>query len=41
LPEALTSTKMLRAFAKALSGAPPLANMTEFGRAPFFSAAEF
>ena len=38
-PEALTSAKMFRAFAMASPGAA-LANMTEFGRAPFFIAAE-
>jgi methylisocitrate lyase len=40
LPEALTSAKMFRAFAKTLRGAPLLAKM-EFGRAPLFTAAEF
>lgn len=40
-PEALTSVEMFRAFAAALPGAPLLANMTEFGRTPFFTAAEF
>ena len=39
-PEALTTEEMFRAFARNVS-APLLANMTEFGRTPFFSAAEF
>ena len=40
-PEALTTTDMFRTFAQALPGVPLLANMTEFGRTPFFTAAEF
>jgi len=40
-PEALTSAEMFRQFAKRLPGVPLLANMTEFGRTPFFTAAEF
>jgi methylisocitrate lyase len=40
-PEALTSADMFRAFAQALPGVPLLANMTEFGRTPFFTADEF
>jgi methylisocitrate lyase len=32
---------MFRAFAAALPGVPLLANMTEFGRTPFFTASEF
>ncbi len=40
-PEALTNAEMFRAFARALPGVPLLANMTEFGRTPFFTAAEF
>ena len=40
-PEALTSADMFRAFANALPGVPLLANMTEFGRTPFFTADEF
>lgn len=40
-PEALYDAEMFRAFAKALPGVPLLANMTEFGRTPFFTAAEF
>jgi methylisocitrate lyase len=40
-PEALTTAEMFRAFAERLPGVPLLANMTEFGRTPFFTAAEF
>jgi methylisocitrate lyase len=40
-PEALTSADMFRAFAKAMPGVKLLANMTEFGRTPFFTASEF
>ncbi|TDR90245.1 methylisocitrate lyase [Enterovirga rhinocerotis] len=40
-PEALNTAEMFRAFAERLPGVPLLANMTEFGRTPFFSAAEF
>ena len=40
-PEALTTAEMFRAFAKAMPGVPLLANMTEFGRTPFFTAGEF
>jgi methylisocitrate lyase len=32
---------MFRAFAARLPGVPLLANMTEFGRTPYFTAAEF
>jgi methylisocitrate lyase len=39
-PEAMTSAEMFREFARRVS-APLLANMTEFGRTPFFTAAEF
>ena len=39
-PEALTSAEMFRAFAKAMPGVKLLANMTEFGRTPFFTASE-
>lgn len=39
-PEALHSAEMFREFARRVQ-APLLANMTEFGRTPFFSAAEF
>ncbi|MCA0248593.1 MAG: methylisocitrate lyase [Proteobacteria bacterium] len=40
-PEALTNADMFRAFAKAMPGVKLLANMTEFGRTPFFTAGEF
>ena len=40
-PEALHSAEMFREFARRLPGVPLLANMTEFGRTPFFTAAEF
>jgi methylisocitrate lyase len=39
-PEALTSEAMFREFARRVR-APLLANMTEFGRTPFFTAAQF
>ena len=39
-PEALTNAEMFRAFAARVD-APLLANMTEFGRTPFFTGAEF
>jgi methylisocitrate lyase len=39
-PEALTSAEMFRQFARRVD-APLLANMTEFGRTPFFTASEF
>ena len=40
-PEALTSADMFRAVADRLPGVRLLANMTEFGRTPFFTASEF
>ncbi len=40
-PEALTNAEMFRSFAERMPGVPLLANMTEFGRTPFFTAAEF
>jgi methylisocitrate lyase len=40
-PEALTNAEMFRAFAKAMPGVKLLANMTEFGQTPFFTAGEF
>jgi len=40
-PEALVNADMFRAFAKAMPGVKLLANMTEFGRTPFFTASEF
>jgi len=39
-PEALTTADMFREFAKRVQ-APLLANMTEFGRTPYFTASEF
>jgi methylisocitrate lyase len=39
-PEAMNSAEMFREFARRVE-APLLANMTEFGRTPFFTAAEF
>jgi len=40
-PEALVTADMFRAFAQAMPGVKLLANMTEFGRTPFFTASEF
>ena len=40
-PEALNTADMFRTFAQRLPGVPLLANMTEFGKTPFFTAAEF
>jgi methylisocitrate lyase len=40
-PEALTSAEMFREFARRMPNVPLLANMTEFGRTPFFTASEF
>ncbi len=40
-PEALVTAEMFRAFAQAMPGVTLLANMTEFGRTPFFTASEF
>ncbi|APT58645.1 methylisocitrate lyase [Roseomonas gilardii] len=40
-PEALTNAEMFREFARRMPGAKLLANMTEFGRTPFFTASEF
>ena len=39
-PEALVTAEMFREFARRVD-APLLANMTEFGRTPFFTASEF
>src|SRR5690606_17622334 len=39
--EALNTAEMFRAFAQRMPGVPLLANMTEFGRTPFFTASEF
>jgi methylisocitrate lyase len=40
-PEALNTAEMFREFAKRMPGVPLLANMTEFGKTPFFTASEF
>jgi methylisocitrate lyase len=40
-PEALTTRGMFEEFARRMPGVKLLANMTEFGRTPFFTAAEF
>jgi methylisocitrate lyase len=40
-PEALTTREMFVEFARRMRGTKLLANMTEFGRTPFFTAAEF
>ena len=40
-PEALDTAEMFQAFARAMPGVPLLANMTEFGKTPFFTASEF
>lgn len=40
-PEALNTAEMFREFARRMPGVPLLANMTEFGKTPFFTAAEF
>jgi len=40
-PEALNTAEMFREFAARMPGVPLLANMTEFGRTPFFTASEF
>jgi methylisocitrate lyase len=40
-PEALTSADMFHEFARRLPNVPLLANMTEFGRTPFFTSTEF
>jgi methylisocitrate lyase len=40
-PEALNTAEMFRAFAAKMPGVPLLANMTEFGKTPFFTASEF
>jgi methylisocitrate lyase len=40
-PEAMNTAEMFREFAARMPGVPLLANMTEFGRTPFFTASEF
>jgi methylisocitrate lyase len=40
-PEALITEDMFREFARRMPGTKLLANMTEFGRTPFFTASQF
>lgn len=40
-PEAMISRDMFEEFARRVPGVPLLANMTEFGKTPFFTASEF
>jgi methylisocitrate lyase len=40
-PEAMISREMFEEFARRIPGVPLLANMTEFGKTPFFTASEF
>jgi methylisocitrate lyase len=40
-PEAMISREMFQEFARRVPGVPLLANMTEFGKTPFFTASEF
>jgi methylisocitrate lyase len=40
-PEALNTREMFEKFASAVPDVPLLANMTEFGKTPFFTASEF
>jgi methylisocitrate lyase len=40
-PEAMNSEEMFREFATRMQGTPLLANMTEFGRTPFYTKAQF
>ena len=40
-PEAMLSEEMFREFASRMPGVPLLANMTEFGRTPFFTKQQF
>jgi len=40
-PEALNTAEAFREFARRMPGVKLLANMTEFGRTPFYTAAEF
>jgi methylisocitrate lyase len=40
-PEAMNTAEMFKEFAARMPGVPLLANMTEFGRTPFFSRQEF
>lgn len=40
-PEAMNNEEMLREFASRMPGVPLLANMTEFGRTPFYTKQQF
>jgi methylisocitrate lyase len=40
-PEAMNTEDMFREFARRMPGVPLLANMTEFGRTPFYTKQEF
>jgi methylisocitrate lyase len=40
-PEAMNNAEMFKEFASRMPGTPLLANMTEFGRTPFFTKQEF
>ncbi len=40
-PEALNDEELFREFARRLPGVPLLANMTEFGRTPYYTAKQF
>ncbi len=40
-PEALNTEEMFREFARRMPGVPLLANMTEFGRTPFYTKEQF
>lgn len=40
-PEALNTEEMFREFARRMPGVPLLANMTEFGRTPFYTKQQF
>src|SRR4051794_7186193 len=40
-PEPMISREMFEEFARRVPGVPLLANMTEFGKTPFFTASEF
>jgi len=40
-PEALNTEEAFREFAKRMPGVPLLANMTEFGKTPFYTKAQF
>lgn len=40
-PDAVTSEEAFRTFVKGVNGAPVMANMTEFGRTPYYTADQF